>query len=83
MILIPDTNPLLGTADPTDYRGVSTNKAFEFILLPTVLAELDELKMLHRNPDVRDKAQNIISRIKAWRAQDPLLDGVISNDRNR
>jgi rRNA-processing protein FCF1 len=77
VILIPDTNSLLGTADPTDYRGVSTNKAFEFLLLPTVLAELDELKMLHRNPDVRDKAKKIITRIKGWRAQGPLLDGVI------
>ena len=77
VIFIPDTNSLLGSADPTDYRGISKTKAFEFLLLPTVLAELDELKMLHRNPDVRDKAKKIITRIKGWRAQGPLLDGVI------
>jgi len=41
------------------------------------LGELDELKMLHRNPEVREKAQKVITRIKGWRAQGPLLEGVL------
>ncbi|MDB5978273.1 MAG: hypothetical protein JWR07_5033 [Nevskia sp.] len=52
---------------------------FEFLLLPTVLKELDGLKMLHRNPEVRDKAKRAITRIKGWRAQGPLLEGVIAD----
>ncbi|MCY1211548.1 hypothetical protein D3C85_1321010 [compost metagenome] len=77
LVLIPDTNSLLGSADPTDYRGIASQNSFEFLLLPTVLSELDKLKILHRNQDVRDKAKKIITRIKGWRAQGPLLDGVI------
>lgn len=77
LLLVPDTNSLLGSANPTDYRSISMQKPFEFLLLPTVLAELDQLKMLHRNQDVRDKAKKIITRIKGWRAQGPLLDGVV------
>jgi len=77
LILVPDTNSLLGSADPTAYRSISAQKSFEFLLLPTVLSELDELKILHRNQEVRDKAKKIITRIKGWRAQGPLLDGVL------
>ena len=46
------------------------------MLLPTVLGELDKLKILHRNPDVRDKAKKIIRRIKGWRKQGSLVEGV-------
>ena len=77
VILIPDTNSLLAEADPTAYRAICNAQGFVFLLLPTVLAELDELKILHRNPDVREKAQKVITRIKGWRAQGPLLDGVV------
>lgn len=77
LILIPDTNSLLAEPDPTAYRAISKGAGFDFLLLPTVLKELDELKMLHRNPDVRDKAQKVITRIKGWRIQGPLLEGVV------
>ena len=36
---------------------------FELILTPSVLVELDELKINHRNADVRDKAEGLITRI--------------------
>jgi hypothetical protein len=77
LVLIPDTNSLLREPDPTVYRSVCQLDQFDFLLLPTVLRELDELKMLHRNPDVREKAEKMIKRIKGWRAQGPLLDGVV------
>jgi len=75
-LLVPDTNSLLADADPTSYRRAVDQLGFLFILTPTVLRELDELKVLHRNPDVREKAQKVITRIKGWRKQGNLLNGV-------
>ncbi len=75
-ILVPDTNSLLATADPTQYRTLAKNVPFTFLLMPTILRELDELKMLHRNPEVRDKAKGVITRIKGWRHQGNLANGV-------
>lgn len=79
IIIIPDTNSIVGHPDPTDYRGLAGNDGFTFLLLPTVLSELDELKNLHQNPDFRDKAKRVITRIKGWRMQGSLRDGVIVN----
>ncbi len=79
IILIPDTNSLLISPDPKSYEAIIKSKTFTFLLLPTVLGELDELKVLHRNPDVREKSQKIIKRIKGWRKQGSLTDGVIVN----
>lgn len=76
LILIPDTNSLLVSADPVEYRRIADEKSFIFLLLPTILRELDELKILHRNPDVREKSKKIITRIKGWRTQGSLLSGV-------
>lgn len=75
-ILVPDTNSLLATADPTEYRALANNLPFTFLLMPTILRELDELKMLHRNPEVREKAKGAITRIKGWRLQGNLANGV-------
>jgi hypothetical protein len=57
LILVPDTNSLLSTADPVDYRKVANQDGFVFMLLPTVLGELDRLKIEHRNDVVREKAK--------------------------
>lgn len=77
MLLIPDTNSLLFSCDPVTYRKVASQNAFTFLLLPTVLGELDRLKYLHRNQDVREKAEKAIKRIKGWRNQGSLTDGVV------
>jgi len=79
IILIPDTNSLLISSDPKSYGEICGSKTFVFLLLPTVLSELDNLKILHRNPDVREKAQKAIRRIKGWRKQGSLTDGVTVN----
>lgn len=76
-IVIPDTNSMMTNPDPTGYRAVVNSEGFRFLLLPTVLSELDELKMLHRNPDARENANKCIKRIKGWRAQGSLQNGVI------
>lgn len=75
-IVIPDTNSIMFNPDPTSYRSLVGSGEFKFLLLPTVLNELDELKILHRNPDVREKANKCIKRIKGWRSQGSLQEGV-------
>jgi len=79
VFLIPDTNSLLVSSDPSLYCSIAETKSFTFLLLPTVLAELDSLKILHRNPDVREKAEKAIKRIKGWRNQGALTQGVKVN----
>lgn len=76
ILVVPDTNSLLAEADPTMYRSVSGAESFVFVLLPTVLGELDRLKVEHKNPDVREKAKKVITRIKGWRKQGALPNGV-------
>lgn len=76
-LLIPDTNSLLVNCDPVAYRNIAPQKTFTFLLLPSVMGELDKLKYLHRNPEVRDKAEKAIKRIKGWRNQGSLMDGVV------
>ena len=76
VIVIPDTNSIVECPDPIRYRTVAGSASFTFVLLPTVLSELDDLKTLHRNPDFRDKAKRTIARIKGWRMQGRLRDGV-------
>lgn len=75
-IIIPDTNSIVEHPDPTNYRTLAGTPSFYFLLLPTILAELDKLKNLHKNPDFRDKAKKTIQRIKGWRKQGSLRDGV-------
>jgi predicted ribonuclease YlaK len=77
LIVVPDTNALLATTDPVDYRKVTGQDSFVFMLLPTVLGELDRLKIEHRNDVVREKAKKIITRIKGWRNQGSLAGGVV------
>ncbi len=79
IILIPDTNAIIGEPGPIHYKSIVSDNTFVFLLLPTVLAELDALKMNHRNPDFRKKVNKVITRIKGWRkqgGQGGLLKGV-------
>ena len=75
-ILIPDTNAIIGEPSPIHYKSIASDDTFVFLLLPTVLAELDELKVNHRNPDFRKKVNKVITRIKGWRNQGSLREGV-------
>ncbi len=80
IILIPDTNAIVGEPDPTQYKDIAGDDSFVFLLLPTVLAELDELKNNHRkNPDFRKKVNKVITRIKGWCSQGKILDGITVN----
>ena len=75
-IIIPDTNAIINDPDPTSYRGIAGNDRYTFLLLPTVLAELDSLKHAHREKDFREKARKVVARIKGWRRQGSLPTGV-------
>ena len=61
------------------YRSIAGRDDFRFILLPTVLGELDELKIAHRNPDVREGAKRAITRIKGWRDQARRAGGTLND----
>lgn len=75
-ILIPDTNAIIGEPSPIHYKSIASDDTFVFLLLPTVLAELDALKINHRNPDFRNKVNKVITRVKGWRNQGGLREGV-------
>jgi hypothetical protein len=74
-VVVPDTNALLFNPNLEDWAfdGISR---FTVILLPTMLKELDALKMNHRVEDVRKKAEGLITRIKGYRGRGQLNEGV-------
>jgi predicted ribonuclease YlaK len=74
---LPDTNALLYHVD-LDRWSFADSATFELVLAPSVLVELDELKVNHRNPDLREKAEGPIRRIKGYRDRGAgrLSDGV-------
>lgn len=78
-ILIPDTNSLLIQPEPIVYSKLIEKKDFVFLITPTVLSELDNLKMFHRDENFRKKAKSVITRIKGYRNQGDVLTGVTIN----
>lgn len=75
-ILVPDTNSLLLNPDPVAYQAIANSATYIFMLLPTVLGELDRLQLEHKNPELRERAKKAITRIKGWRKQGSLQNGV-------
>ena len=72
---VPDTNALV--SNPHLERWVFPDaEQFTILLVPQVLSELDELKITHRVPDVRDKAKSLIRGIKEYRRRGSLSEGV-------
>jgi hypothetical protein len=49
VLLVPDTNSLVDHPDPVVYRPIAERDDFRFVLLPSVLGGLDELKIAHKN----------------------------------
>jgi len=78
-ILIPDTNALLKSAEPSQYGDVIDDARFKFVIVPTVLAELDGLKRNRANQPLGEKAEKAIRIIKGFRAQGSVLEGVTVN----
>jgi len=79
VILVPDTNSLIAVPDLTQYTNVAGQSKYTVVIVPAVLAELDKLKVIHREQDFRDKVNSVIKRIKGLRTQGSLLKGVTVN----
>ncbi len=76
LAVVADTNALLTSADPTSYRRIAGCDEFEFVLVPTVLSELDQIKVGRRDRDLGQKAQKVIQRLKGYRVQGSVRNGV-------
>jgi hypothetical protein len=72
---VPDTNALLynPSLEKWEFDGVPS---FTIIVTPTILSELDALKINHRNETVRQKAETLINQIKEFRRRGRLTEGV-------
>lgn len=81
VFIVPDTNSLTSAPDPTKYQSIAGTPSFIFLLLPAVLGELDKLKYQARNEKYQEKVAATIRRVKGWRDQGRLLDGVTVNKR--
>jgi len=79
LILIPDTNALIKAPGVSQYSKIAQRRKYTVILVPTVLKELDRLKVSHRDQNFRDKVNSVIKRIKGLRQQGNLLQGVTVN----
>jgi rRNA-processing protein FCF1 len=78
-ILIPDTNALCIESNFGAYSTIAGSESFLVMLMPTVLGELEKLKSQHRVPELRQKADKAIQRIKGLRNQGNLNQGVTIN----
>jgi hypothetical protein len=75
-VYVPDTNALAWNPDLEKWRFVGVPR-FTLVLTATVLGELDRLKVEHRNPDFRAKAEGVINRLKSYRERGELPRGVV------
>lgn len=74
--LVPDTNALIRNPDLASYGRAAPSPTFTIHLVPTVLAELDDLKDRGRTQELRDQAQGVIRRLKGLRDKGNLATGV-------
>lgn len=74
-VVVPDTNALLFNPDLHVWSFDSVEQ-FTIVLMPTVLSELDKLKVDSRSESVRQKAEKLIRQIKEYRRRGRLTDGV-------
>ena len=77
-ILAPDTNALISDPEFNEYTKIA-GEEIVIIVFPTVLQELDNLKVTHREQDFRRKVDSVIRRIKGLRQQGSLIAGVKVN----
>lgn len=80
-LVVSDTNALVANPNLDRWR-FDWCDSFTIVFTPIVLAELDELKVSHRNPNVREKAERVIRRIKELaRRGDPHVGVPVINNR--
>jgi len=81
IIVAPDTNSLIANPELADYSVFGGGVPVTVALLPTVLGELDELKVVHRSEDFRKKVESIIRRLKEMRRRGDVVEGVNGGSR--
>ena len=79
IILIPDTNALLIEQEPNEFKQLIDRDEFTFLLLPTVISELDDIKDKSTESSRKEKAKKMIKRIKGWKTQGKITQGIIIN----
>jgi hypothetical protein len=75
-VYVPDTNALLYNPQLEDWT-FDGSPQFVLLLMPTVLSELDQLKVTGRVESVRDKAQRLVRQMMEYRRRGNLNDGVV------
>lgn len=76
--IFADTNALLFNPAIENWRFVEFAK-FKLVLTPSVLAELDDHKINHKNPDVREKSLKLINQMKDYLRRGNIHEGVPIN----
>jgi len=79
IILVPDTNALIKAPDVASYGAAIGQADYTVVILPTVLSELDKLKITHRSEEFRGKVESVIRRLKGLRQQGNIHEGVTVN----
>jgi hypothetical protein len=79
VIVIPDTSALIDHPFPQSYSSFIGISQFVFLLLPTVLGELDNIKNRNRSNDRGERARTAIRMISGFREQGSLRNGVAVN----
>jgi hypothetical protein len=74
-VYVPDTNALLYNPQLEDW-SFDGSPRFILLLMPTVLSELDQLKVSGRVESVRDKAQRLTRQLMEYRRRGDLNEGV-------
>jgi PIN domain len=72
---VPDTNALLYNPFLEKWE-FDRGSSFTLVVTPTILSELDTLKINHRNETVRQKAEALINQMKEFRRRGRLTEGV-------
>jgi len=75
-VYVPDTNALLYNTQLEEWRFDDSAK-FVLLLMPTVLSELDSLKVTGKSDAVREKANKLVRQVMEYRRRGNLNDGVI------
>jgi hypothetical protein len=75
-VYVPDTNALLYNPQMEDWR-FDGSPQFALLLMPTILSELDHLKVTGRVESVRDKAQRLVRQMMDYRRRGNLNEGVV------
>ena len=75
-VYVPDTNGLIYNPQLEDWQ-FDDSPTFVLLLMPTVLSELDSLKVTGKSDSVRDKANKLVRQCMEYRRRGNLNDGVV------